>query len=582
MNGKQKSQSLRRHDFFLFAVMGILAGCGLIYEYLLSHYAGRILGAMEQVIFAMIGIMIVSMGLGAFAARVFKSYFNAFAWLEVSIALIGASSVLLLAGVTALANIFPQILIETFAMPPDLIPRGGMIAWAHKVAALMPYVAGFMLGFLIGMEIPLIASMREELYGERVEHNAGSVYGADYIGAGLGAAIWVLFMLSLPPTTAAVMTASVNLLVGLLFLAVYRKRIRLGALVLSAHLLVGVVLVFIALYGNDWDNAMEDLLYKDKVIFSYNTPYQHVTVTERIMDPARPKVVSLFINGRSQFAGNDEMIYHSMLVAPVMHASARQQNILIIGGGDGLALRDVLRWQPQSVDLIDIDQNIVDFFKKPFEKKGEIINHALLELNGYAFSDPRVTTHFGDAFIKVDELIQQSRLFDAIIVDLPDPSHPDLNKLYSARFYAKLNALLSGDGAMVVQSTSPYHAKNTFLSIGKTVKYAGFMHVEQYHQNVPSFGEWGWTIATKNGLSARARIAQKDKLEVEDGWATLGVLLAAFEFNRHFFDRLDSIEVNRINNPVAYQYHQADWEKQQGIYQPSDRTKSIAESERIN
>jgi len=409
--------SLRQHDFVLFAIMGILAGCGLIYEYLLSHYAGRILGAVEQVIFAMIGVMIVAMGLGAFAARIFKSYFSAFVWLEVSVALIGVSSVLILATTTALANILPQILMETFLLPPDLIPRGGMILWAHKIASVMPYVVGFILGFFIGMEIPLIASIRETLYGERVEHNAGSVYGADYIGAGIGAAIWVLFMLSLPPTTAAVITASVNLLMGLLFYSIYRKRIRFGVWVVSAHLLVASVVAVIAINGIDWDNAMEDLLYKDKVIFSYNTEYQHVTITERIMDPAKPKIVSMFINGRSQFASNDEVIYHAMLVAPVMHASARHDNILIIGGGDGLALRDVLRWQPQSVDLIDIDAAVVDFFTTPRIERGKVINQALLDLNQYAFSDPRVQTHFGDAFLKVDELIQQQRLYDVIIVD---------------------------------------------------------------------------------------------------------------------------------------------------------------------
>jgi len=566
MNRPPSKLSVRQHDFVLFAIMGILAGCGLIYEYLLSHYAGRILGAVEQVIFAMIGVMIVSMGLGAFAARIFKSFFNAFAWLEVSIALIGVSAVLVLAATTALANILPQILLETFLLPPDLIPRGGAIAWAHKIASIIPYVAGFILGFLIGMEIPLIASIRETIHGEHLEHNTGSIYGADYIGAGIGAAIWVMFMLSLPPTTAAVITASVNLLIGLLFYAVYRKRIRFGVWVVGAHFLVAAVIVSIALNGTDWDNAMEDLLYKDKVIFSYNTQYQHVTITERIMDPAKPKIVSMFINGRSQFASNDEVIYHAMLVAPVMHAAARHDNILIIGGGDGLALRDVLRWQPKSVDLVDIDAAVVEFFTTPHTKKGKVINQALLDLNQHAFSDPRVHTYFGDAFVKVDELIQQGNLYDVIIVDLPDPSHPDLNKLYSARFYAKLKTLLTGDGAMVVQSTSPYHAKNTFLSIGKTVQYAGFMHVEQYHHNVPSFGEWGWTIATKNGVSARSRLAQKDGLVVDDGWSTQGVLLAAFEFNQHFFDRLDSIKVNRINNQAAYQYHKADWEKQQGIY----------------
>jgi len=566
MNNSKTTRSLRGHDFVLFAIMGILAGCGLIYEYLLSHYAGRVLGAVEQVIFAMIGIMIVSMGLGAFAARIFKSHFSAFVWLEVIIALIGASSVLVLAATVALANLLPQILMETFSLPPDLIPRGGMITWAHNIALAMPYVAGFVLGFLIGMEIPLIASIRESLHGEHIEHNTGSIYGADYIGAGIGAAIWVLFMLSIPPTQAAVITASVNLLVGLLFYGLYRRRIRLGPLVLAAHALVALVIGLIAWYGTDWDNAMEDLLYKDRVIFSYNTQYQHVTVTERVMDPSKPKVTSLFINGRSQFSSSDEAIYHAMLVAPVMQAAARRERILIIGGGDGLALRDVLRWQPQAVDLVDIDPAIVEFFTTPHMEKGEVINRALLELNRHSFSDPRVTTHFGDAFNRVDELIQQGRLYDAIIVDLPDPNHPDLNKLYSARFYAKLKTLLAGDGAMVVQSTSPYHSKNSFLSIGKTVQYAGFLHVEQYHQNVPSFGEWGWTIATKNGLSARARIARRESLEVDDGWSTRGVVLAAFEFNRGYFEPLKGIIVNRINNNAAYRYYQDDWEKQQGIY----------------
>jgi len=249
-----------------------------------------------------------------------------------------------------------------------------------------------------------------------------------------------------------------------------------------------------------------------------------------------------------------------------MHASARQQKVLIIGGGDGLALRDVLRWQPQKVNLIDIDKGVVEFFKTPIERDGKVVNKALLELNKYSFSDPRVTTFFGDAFLKVDGLIKQGQLYDVIIVDLPDPSHPDLNKLYSARFYAKLMQLLMGDGAMVVQSTSPYHAKNTFLSIGKTVKYAGFKNVEQYHHNVPSFGEWGWTIATKNGFSAKDRIRAIKQIKVDDGWSTLGVILAAFEFSKNYFKDIDQIKVNRINNQAAYQYHVSDWQKQQGIY----------------
>ncbi len=576
MATQKMKMSLRQHDLFLFSIMAILAGCGLIYEYLLSHYAGRILGAVESVIFAMIGVMIVAMGLGAFAARIFKKYFDAFVWLELLIAVLGVCSVLILAGSTALANIFPQILMQTFSLPPDLIPKGGMILWAHKIAAVVPYLMGFVLGFFIGMEIPLIASMREELYAKHLKNNTGSVYGVDYIGAGIGAALWVLFMLKMPPTEAAVITASVNLSVGLLFYFVYRKRINHGVWVVIAHLAVMGLIVVIGINGTRWDNAMEDLLYKDSVVFSYNTQYQHITITERLMDPSQPKIISLFINGRAQFSSSDEIIYHAMLVAPVMHAAARQENILIIGGGDGLALRDVLRWQPKNVDLIDIDRALVDFFKTPKVQNGVVINQPFLDLNENAFNDNRVNTIFGDAFLEVDRLIQQQQLYDVIIVDLPDPSHPDLNKLYSARFYAKLNNLLFGDGALVVQSTSPYHAKNTFLSIGKTVKFAGFKHVEQFHHNVPSFGEWGWTIATKNGLSAKDRLSTLKEIKVDDHWSTMGVILAAFEFSKHFFDDLESIKVNRINNLAAHQYHVSDWQKQQGIYNVSPQYKSNA------
>jgi len=191
----------------------------------------------------------------------------------------------------------------------------------------------------------------------------------------------------------------------------------------------------------------------------------------------------------------------------------------------------------------------------------------LLKLNDYSFSDPRVEIRIGDAYLKVDELLSENRFFDTIIVDLPDPSHPDLNNLYSARFYAKLGNLLSGDGAISIQSTSPYHAKNAFLSIGKTVKHAGFRNVDQYHQNVPSFGEWGWTIATKNGISARQRLKNMESLPINDGWITKGIILASFEFGRHYFDGLDQIKINRSGSNTAYLYHHQAWEQEQGIYE---------------
>lgn len=548
--------------------MATLAGCGLIYEYLLSHYAGRILGTVATAIFIMIGIMIVAMGIGAFLARIFKDCFTAFAWLEVAIALLGATAVLMIAVIFSLTHMMPQIIAEVYALPPDLAPTGGIIQTLISFTKITPYLFGFILGLMIGMEIPLIAQVREKLYGEHLEHNTGSIYGIDYIGAGAGAALWVTFMLAIDPYRAAIITASANIVAGLLFLALYRKRIRFSRWLLALHITVIAVIIVIANHGADWDKAMEDMLYQDKVIYRMNTKYQHITITERTMDPAKPPVLTFYINGRTQFASNDEHIYHSMLTYPAMAASARHEKILIIGGGDGLALRNVLQWNPEKVTLLDLDEEVIQFFSKPIEESGRIINEALLELNDYAFSDPRVEIRLGDAYLKVDELLSEGRHFDTIIVDLPDPGHPDLNNLYSARFYAKLGNLLSGDGAISIQSTSPYHAKNAFLSIGKTVKHAGFRNVDQYHQNVPSFGEWGWTIATKNGISAKQRLQNMESLPINDGWITKGIILASFEFGRHYFDGLDQIKINRSGSNVAYLYHHQAWEQEQGIYTP--------------
>ncbi|MDQ7014906.1 MAG: polyamine aminopropyltransferase, partial [Gammaproteobacteria bacterium] len=554
------------YDLAIFSIMMVLAGCGLIYEYLLSHYAGRVLGSVESAIYAIIGIMIVSMGVGAFTARLIKNPFSGFAWLELIVALLGSSAVLIIALLFAFSTRLPQILSETFALPPDLLLDGGLMQFSEQVAAISPYLMAALLGFLIGMEIPLMARVRQALYSQHLTHNTGSIYGMDYLGAGIGAALWVGLMLTMEISYAAALTASANLIMGLLFLFIFRQHIASRWPLLLAHGLTALLVLSIALFGDQWDAQMEEMLYRDKVVYRLNTHYQRLTITERHIGANQPAVLTFYINGRTQFASNDEHLYHALLTAPTLAASARQERILIIGGGDGLALRDVLRWQPQHVTLLDLDPTLVRLFSAPLIIQGKQVNQRLLAMNHNAFADPRVTVQFGDAFLNVDDLIQQQRRFDSIIVDLPDPSHPDLNKLYSSRFYHKLNLLLAGDGAMVVQSTSPYHARNTFLSIGKTIKHAGFKHVQAYHHNIPSFGEWGWHIASKEGSSAKRRLQQLKQLPIDDGWSSRAALLATFEFGRYFFDDLEQIKINRLGSMQAYQYHQQDWQQEQGVY----------------
>ncbi|KAF3977552.1 MAG: polyamine aminopropyltransferase [Methylococcales symbiont of Iophon sp. n. MRB-2018] len=553
-------------DYLVLTILAIGAGCGLVYEYLLSHYAGRILGAVEVAIYGIISIMMVFMGVGSFLARCIKNPFAGFAWIEVILAFVGCSSVLMISGGFALASLFPQLLAETFSLPPDLIPKGGLVTQIQSLARIFPYIVAALLGTLIGMEIPLIGEIRSQIYADSLKNNAGSIYGIDYLGAGVGAVLWVFLMLSLEVSLAGALTASVNLFIGAVFFLCFKDKIPSATSLLLAHAVVAIWVLQVFTYASDWTASMEDMLYKDKVVYSTNTRYQHLVVTERIVDPAKAKVITFLINGRTQFSSNDEHIYHSMLTYPALAASARHDNILIIGGGDGLAVRDVLRWSPQKVTLLDLDSDLVKLFKTPLEEQGEVINQKLIELNQNAFNDPRVQTIFGDAFITIDQLISEQQLFDTIIIDLPDPNHPDLNKLYSARFYHKIYNVLAGDGALVVQSTSPYHAKDTFISIGKTIKYAGYRHVQQYHHNVPSFGEWGFSIATKQGASARQRLQNLTELPVEDDWITQNLMLAAFEFGKNFFQQADDIKVNRLGSMVAYQYHRSDWQKEMGLY----------------
>jgi spermidine synthase len=561
-------------DTLLILTMAVLAGCGLIYEYLLSHYAGRVLGVMESTIYTMIGLMIVSMGLGAFAARKVRCAFNGFVFLELIIALLGSSAILFIGGLIAVTQILPQIISDMFALPPDMLPQGGLFNVLSFLAINSPYFFGVTLGFFIGMEIPLIARIREQIHGEHLANNLGTIYGADYIGAGIGAAIWVLFLLSIDISKAAALTASLNLVAGTFFIMRYWHKLKWKNTFVTLHVFLALVIVLMFNYGNQWLNQMNSLLYLDKVVHVQKTRYQQLTFTQRDMGfnttnsefgNAQQSIINFYINGRLQFSSIDEHIYHEYLVAPVLAGSARNDNILIIGGGDGLALRDVLKYSPTNVTLIDLDSELIDIFQSPDKHLNTSLAKKISYLNKQSLQDERVTILRSDAFLTINELLKSGQVFDAIIIDLPDPSHPDLNKLYTVNFYARLKQLLAGDGLIAIQSTSPYHAKDSFISIGKTLSAANYAHVQQYHDNVPSFGEWGWTIAAKIGASPLARLNKLETLPVRHSWINLALLKSAFIFPNDFYKNKHDIDINILGSHTLYQLHQKAWKDQQGI-----------------
>lgn len=548
--------------------MAVLAGCGLIYEYLLSHYAGRVLGSVESAIYAMIGTMIVAMGIGAFLARWFKDAFTAFAWLESIIALVGMGCILAIASVIAVSYSLPHLFSSIFNLPADTVLDGYVFEKLQEWSRFLPYVFGLLLGLLIGMEIPLIARIRQQVYGRFLENNAGTIYGADYIGAGVGAAIWVSIMLAMPIMQAAAWTALFNIIAGLIFLWRYHQHVRFAKVLLMCHVLLLVFFAFVLVLGTSWMKNLSNVLYKDKVIYSQATKYQHLVLTERLSRNQPTAITDLYLNGRLQFSSVDEQIYHSMLVYPAMLASNRHDRVLIIGGGDGLALRDVLKWPVKHVTLVDLDGQLLNLFGNDVGDYDapETIRKRLIELNNHSMNDPRAQIRIADAFLEVEAMLAKGERFDTILIDLPDPNHPDLNKLYSDYFYNHVRQLLAPDGAMAVQSTSPYHAKKAFLSIAKTVRAAGFNYVEQYQQNIPSFGQWGWTIATTTGKPASSRIRETDKLPVPSRWVSKEYLLASFVFPNHYFEQVNTIEVNRLGSGTLYDYYRQAWQVETELY----------------
>ena len=550
-------------DWSLILLMAVGASCGLIYEYLVAHYAGRILGSVDTVIYGMIGVMIVAMGIGAFLSRWVACPFTGFAWLEGIIALLGGVAVLVMAMFYAIAFVLPAQLQSAFGLHESIGIEGGPAFVLRNLADSLPYLIGLMLGIFIGMEIPFIARIREHIYQQRLLHNTGTVYGADYIGAGFGAAVWVLVCLQFPVLYSAILTAMVNLILGSIFLALYFPKIAKAPWLLLFNGVIAVVLVTLFFRGELWMNALNNVMYQDKVVWSDQSQYQNIVITQKRLG-SKGFVTKLHIDGHLQFSSADEKIYHGMLVQPAYLAANRFEKVLVVGGGDGLAVRDALQMGAQSVDLIDLDGNMVKLFKGEDAEAPEQLSQQLVDLNGNALNNERVNIRIGDAFKVVETLVSEQLWFDAILVDLPDPHHPDLNKLYSDYFYQRLQDLLVADGALVVQATSPYHSKPAFLSILNTLESVGFQ-VDPMHANVPSFGEWGWALATKSGAGGQIRI-QRNSKETANMALSREFVLSSFYFPGDFFKGKTGVAINRLNSPTAYRYHSKSWLEEDGLF----------------
>jgi spermidine synthase len=283
---------------------------------------------------------------------------------------------------------------------------------------------------------------------------------------------------------------------------------------------------------------LEQRLYRDRVLFSQDTRYQHLTLTQWNRD------LRLFINGNLEFSSIDEYRYHEALVHVAAALGRPPASVLILGGGDGLAARESLKYQTvRRITLVDIDPAMVELARR---------NPLLAALNRGALSDPRVRVVNADAY---HFLSSNDERFSMVIVDLPDPNNESLAKLYTREMYRLASRALAADGVLVTQASSPYFAREAFWCIADTIAAAG-LEARPYHVYVPSFGEWGFVAAGRPG----ALRAVPRAIEVPCRFLSDEVARQAFTFARDEGRPPGSRAVNSLVTPVLLDLYNRGWD----------------------
>ncbi len=498
-------------DRLLLASVFAVATAGLVYELVSATMASYLLGDSVTQWSLVIGVYLSAMGLGSWLSKsIERDLHGRFVTLQLGVALIGGfSAPLLFLGFAKLASVRPLLF--------------GILA---------------VVGTFVGLEIPLLLRILQR--DKPVKDVVARVLAFDYIGA---LAASVAFPLLLLPHLGLVRTSLlfglVNATVALWFVHGFAAHIialprrKAAAWASAAVLASGFV-------GAGWiERFGEAELYDAPVVFSERTPYQRLTITRWHDD------VRLYIDGNLQFSSLDEHRYHEALVHPVLAIAPRRPDgarVLVLGGGDGLALREIFA-HPEiaSVDLVDLDARVTDLFAQ----------HPVLRgLNNEALADPRVTVHNADAM----EWLVRTRgdpPFDVVIVDLPDPNNFSLGKLYTRAFYRLLASRLTADGALAIQATSPYLAPRAFWCIAKTIEAAG-LYTAPYHVWVPSFGDWGYVLARAQSFTPPARLVPG----VQRRFLTEEMLPALFAFPLD--ERADDVGINQLNDQLLVHYYEGD------------------------
>lgn len=499
---------MKGFNFLLLLSVLVIATCGLIYELIAGTLASYLLGDSVTQFSIIIGVYLFSMGIGSYLSRFFnKQLLEWFIRIEILVGLVGGVS--------------SSILFLSFE-------------FVTSFRFLLYFLIG-LTGVLVGLEIPLLMRILDE---QKVKFKdlVSRVFTFDYIGALLAS---VIFPLVLVPQLGLIRTSfffgMLNVAVALLILFKLESGFSRHKGLKTAAILSLIALVIGFVMGDRIMKISEESAFDEKIIFAKSTKYQRVIITKNGND------TRLYLNGNLQFSSMDEYRYHEALVHPVMQMSEDVANVLILGGGDGLAAREVLKYpQVKKVTLVDLDKDLTDMFAN---------SNMLRSINKESFHNSRLKLINDDAFNWVKNC---ESTFDCVIIDFPDPSGYTLGKLYTNRFYKAMKRVLKSDGYMVVQSTSPFFAPKSFWCVNKTMQSEGWI-TQPYHCYVPSFGEWGFVIAGLRGSVAFGKRDLPEGLRFFD--------YKTFETMRQFSSDMvaTNVEVNRLNNQVLVGYFEKEW-----------------------
>lgn len=486
----------------------VVALCGIAYELIISTVSSYLLGNSVYQFSLTIGFFMFSMGVGSYLSKLMgDNLIQNFIVVEIVISLVGGvCSLLLLMSFPLVRALYETVMFSLI----------------------------FIIGALVGMEIPFLTGILS--YKQKMRDSIANVMSLDYIGALIGSVAFPLLLLPhLGLLRSSFAIGLINILTAITNIYFFRKYLVHPRLMMAISVGVLIMLTLFTVYGTRLSSFAEKHLYFDQIIYKKQTPYQRIVVTESLGN----KENRLFIDGHIQFSSRDEYRYHESLVHPLLSIPGNRSNVLILGGGDGLAVREILKYPDvKTIHLVDIDPEMTRISKElPI----------LSELNQKSLEHEKLTVFNEDAFSFINKA---GMLYDRVIIDMPDPHNEAINKLYSREFYTMIRKRMSPDGYLVTQSSSPFFTHKTFWSIEKTLD-AVFADTLSYHVTIPSFGIWGFNLA-----SVGTSVPESFQFNVDTRFINQQTMQAAMVFAKDT-QKID-VPVNSIMEPKLYQLYLED------------------------